>query len=165
MNSIMDRIEVQLLRTLRKVYLTSRSAVLCSDTYSEVLLCRRGNDLAEKLRKLRCVLSLFKRSGLIVLTDLRVSLTVSRSGHRKIHTNLCALALEVCAEVFLDILANITCNTDHMLCSPGHLLFLLYELIRRRMAYRTLLWWNLSLINIATYGTYPSLYLHNSFSF
>ena len=46
MNGIMDRIEVQLLRTLRKVYLTSRCAVLCSDTYGEVLLRGWGRALA-----------------------------------------------------------------------------------------------------------------------
>ena len=86
------------------------------------------------------------------------------SRHCKIHADLAALACEVVSETLEDLGINVLGNSDNMLGSPGHALFLLdklgavssaegaLEAIRNRIAF----------INITANGTYE---FHNDFSF
>ena len=96
MYGVMDRIQVGGLRSLGQVKLTCGGAVLSGYAHLQVLLGAVGNDLAQKLRELGSVLSLFVSGLLPVQADLRITLSVGDSGHGQIHTYLRALTVEVC---------------------------------------------------------------------
>ena len=62
----------------------------------------------------------FFHSGLfIVQTDFRITFTESNAGHREIHTDFGAFAVEVGTEVVLDVFGNILGNAKNVLGSPG----------------------------------------------
>ena len=131
MNGIMDCIEVGSLSSLCKISLASSRAVLCIDSHLQVLLRAVRYHFAEKFCKLCSVLSLFVSGLLIVHSDLRVSLAVCNTCHCKIHTNLRALALEVCSQIRKNIFADALCNADYMLGSPYLFALLKLELLGR----------------------------------
>ena len=64
---------------------------------------------------------------------------MSDAGHGQVHTDFGALALEVGAEIGLDILGDIGSDADHVLGGPGHVTGLLDELLGGSAALRTLL--------------------------
>ena len=64
---------------------------------------------------------------------------MSDAGHGQVHTDFGALALEVGAEIGLDILGDIGSDADHVLSGPGHVTGLLDELLGGSAALRTLL--------------------------
>ena len=59
MYGVMDSVQVRSLCALRQVELACGSAVLSGNSHLQILLGAVGNDLAQKLSELRCVLSLF----------------------------------------------------------------------------------------------------------
>ena len=73
-NGVVDSVEIQLLCHLCQLELACGCAVLSLYTNGQVLLGGVGNNLAEKLCELRCVLSLFKSSFLPVQSDFGVAL-------------------------------------------------------------------------------------------
>ena len=166
MNGVMDCVKVCSLSSLGQINLAGGSAVLSLNTHLKVLLGGIGNNLAQKLCKLGSMLSLFVSSLLIVQADLRISLSVSNSCHCQIHTNLRALAFEVCSQISDDVLADTLCNTYYMLSSPGHLAFLLLcKFLSGSAANRALLRSCIAFINITTNSTYKLCHSFFSFTF
>src|SRR5699024_5700755 len=108
---IVDCVKVGSFRTLCKIKLSCCSAVLSVNTHLKVLLCAVCYDFAKELCEFSSVLSFLVSSFLVVQTDLRISFSVGNSCHCKIHTNLRALALEVCSQISKDVLAYALCNT------------------------------------------------------
>ena len=122
-NGVVNGVKTQLLCHLGKLKLACGRAVLGSNADSEVLFGRGGNALAEQLRELGGVLCLLKGGFLPIQRDLGVTLASGGAGHRKVHTDLGALALEVGAQTLYDLGRNgcVLGNADHVLGSPGHL--------------------------------------------
>ena len=59
---------------------------------------------------------------------------MSHTSHSQIHANLGALALEIGAQVFHNVLAGTLGNAYHVLSSPRHLTALLHELLAGSLA-------------------------------
>src|SRR5699024_10321478 len=152
-NCVMDRIKICGLCTFCKIKFSGCSAVLSVYTHLKVLLCAVCDNLAQKLCKFSSMLCLFPGSLLPVKADLRITLSVSNSGHCQVHTNLRALALRVSAKVSKDVLAYALCNAYNVLSSSLSVSCLLFELLSRCMTDRTLSRSCLSLVNISTYCT------------
>ena len=94
------------------------------------------------------------RGLLPVKADFRVALAVCNSCHCEVHADLAALALEVCAEISKDILADALCDADNVLSRPSHVLFLLRELGSRCLTYGAELRSCFAFKNVTTYGAY-----------
>ena len=127
MHRIMDRIEIQLFRSLRQSGLAGSRAILGGDADFEVLLGGVGQDFAEEFRELRSMLCFFEGSSSPVLADLRIAFSVCDAAHGKIHADFRALAVEVLAESVDDILRRTLRDTDNMLRRPGHIFVLFRE--------------------------------------
>ena len=101
MNGVVDRIEVQLFRTLSDIQLVFASTCLCQHTFLEVRL-GVPYALTEQLCELSAVLCLF----VCVLTegscDLGITLAVCLTSHRKVLSYFGCLAHEVCAKTVMD---------------------------------------------------------------
>ena len=100
-------------------YFASGSTVLGLYTHLKVLLGAVGYDFAQELCEFSSVLSLFVSGFLVVQANFRITLSVSNSCHCQIHTNLRALALEVCT-ILEDIFGNAFSNANH--CSAAQLM-------------------------------------------
>ena len=92
------------------------------------------------------MLSLLQAGLLPVQADLGIALAVRDTGHRQIHTDLGALALEVGAQTVDDLLLNLLghiraeglAHAHNVLGSPRLLFLLLDELIAGDVAHGTL---------------------------
>ena len=96
MNGVVDCIQVSCFCTFCQINFASGSTVLSLYTHLQVLLGAVGYDFAQELCEFSSVLSLFVSGFLLVQANFRIALSVSNSCHCQIHTNLRALALEVC---------------------------------------------------------------------
>ena len=76
------------------------------------------------------------------------------SCHGKIHTNLCALTVEVRSQICKDVFGNALCHAYHVLCGPCLAVSLSGKLVGGRIADRAFLRNGISLVNITTYLTY-----------
>ena len=149
-NGVMDGIEVLLLSANGQVFLSCACAALCFNTHFQILLCGIGNNFSEEFCELGSMLSLFMSSLFIVQADFRISLAESDSGHCQIHTDLRALASEVCLQVLDDFRIYTLSDADNVLICPSGVLIHLVELRSRCAALRTFfrsLW---SFIDITT---------------
>ncbi len=162
MNGIMDRIKICRFRTFCKIGLACSRAVLCLHTHLQILLCGIRYHFTEQLGKLSSMLRFLPCCFLVIQTNFRIALTMCDSRHCKIHTNLRALAVEVCPQISNDILGNTLCNANHVLCCPCHLVTLRNKLVSRCLTYRAYLRCLVAFIHITTYGTYK---FHSFFSF
>jgi hypothetical protein len=155
-DGVVDGVKISGLSALSKVSFALSSAILSFYADFEVFLRGRRNDLTEELSETCSVVSLFISCLLIVETYLSIALTESGAGHGKIHAYLRALTLEVGAEISLDVLRDITGNSDNMLGSPVVIYDLLFELRSGSSAYRTfeVSRKRLALIDITAYSTY-----------
>src|SRR5699024_2675823 len=93
------------------------SAVLGSNTHFKILFRTVRYHFAEKLCKLRRMLSLFKRITLICLGNLGITLPVGYSAHGKVHPYLHAFAVEIGAKPLNDLTVHALCRSDNMLAS------------------------------------------------
>ena len=112
MDGIVDSVQIQRLSLLGQVHLTGAGTALGLGTHHQVLLGAVGHDLAQQLCKAGCVVSLFVSIALVGLGDLGVALTLCHASHSQIHTDLTALALEVCAQTINDLLRHALCLAD-----------------------------------------------------
>jgi hypothetical protein len=114
------------------------------------------------------VLSLFVSCLLPVKADLGIAFTVCNASHCQVHTDLGALALEVCAQAANDLFADVFGNAftenladaDYMFCCPGLFLGLQGELLTGDIADGALLGGSVAFMNVTTYGAYP--FCHNN---
>ena len=95
--------------------------------------------ITEKFSELGSVLSLFESISLESLGDLRIALAVGLAAHRKIHSHLAALAVEVSLKSFVNLLVAVLGNTDDMLAGPALRAFFLKfsEFVSLCVTYRT----------------------------
>ena len=164
----MDGIEIVLLCKLCKLELTGGRAVLGINAHLKILLGGVGDDLAQELCKLCGVFCLLKTGLLPVESYLGITLTGSNTSHCQIHTDLGALALEVCAQTADDLLLNLGGNicaklladTNNVLGSPGLVIGLERELAAGNLALGAELGGRIAFVNIAAYGANP--FLHNN---
>ena len=164
----MDSIEIVLLCELCKLELTGSCTVLGIDTHLKVLLGGIGDDLAEELRKLCCVLCFLVGCLLPVKSYLGITLTGSNTAHCQIHTDLGALALKISTQtadnLLLnlggDICAELLADAYNMLGCPGLFVSLEHELAAGNLALGAELGGSITFMNIAAYGAYP--FLHNN---
>ena len=169
MDSVVQSVEIILLAELCKLELAGGRAVLGLDAHGQVLLGAVSDDLAQKLGEFCGVLGLLKAGLLPVQTDLGITLAVRDARHRKIHTDLGALALEVCSQALDDLIAHLFGNigtklladADNMLRCPAHAFLLLDELGTGNLALGAELRGSISLVNITAYGANP--FLHSKF--
>ena len=161
MNCVMDCIQVCSLCSLCQVGLAGSCAVLCSNSQLQVLLGAVGNNIAQQLCKLCCVLCFFVSSLLIVHANFRIAFSVSHSCHCQIHTNLGTFTFEVRFQICQDIFAYALCNANYVLSCPAHFVILFCKLIAANVAYRTFFRRLISLVNVSAYLTYP--FTHNSY--
>ena len=164
----MDSVEIVLLCELCKLEFTGGRTVLGIDTHLKVLLGGIGDDLAEELSKLCCVLCFLKCCLLPVKSYLGITLTGSNTTHCQIHTDLGALALKVCTQTADDLLLNLggdicaelLADTYNMLGCPSLVVSLQRELAAGNLALGAELGGSVAFVNIAAYGAYP--FLHNN---
>ena len=97
-HGVVDGIVAEFLRALCDRELACAGARFGRDAEFEVLLGRIGDDFAEELCKLACVLCFLEGIALVCLCDLGIALALGNARHGKIHTDLGALALEVGTE-------------------------------------------------------------------
>ena len=113
------------------------------------------------------MLSLFVSDSLVSLCNFGVALSVSNSGHCKVHTNLCALAHEVLVETVDDLLVvNFLSDADNVLAGKLQSVIgsNLSELGSGSSALGTFFGCGLTLIYIAadrTYKLFHIFYLRN----
>ena len=119
MNGVMNGVEVRLLRALREIGLAFGSAVFSFNAHFEVLLGGVGQNFAKQFGKAGSVIGFFHSGLFIVQADFRITFTESNAGHREIHTDFGAFAVEVGTEVVLDVFGNILGNAKNVLGSPG----------------------------------------------
>ena len=168
-DGVVDRIEIVLLCELCKLELACGCAVLGLYTHFKILLGGVGDDLAEKLRKLCCVLRFLKRCLLPVESDLGITLTGCDSAHCEVHTDLGAFAFKIRTESADDLLsyffgnvcAELLADADNVLCCPALLSLHLGELAAGDLALGAEFGRSISLVNITAYGANP--FFHNIF--
>ena len=133
MDGVVDGVQVQSLGALGQVGLAVGGADLAVDPPCQILLGGIGHIglqlAAQQLRELAGVLGLFIGGLLPISADLRITLPIGNAGHAQIHTDLGALALEVGAQVSLDVVGRIGGYAEHMLGGVGSALFHLDELL------------------------------------
>ena len=134
----MDGVEVELLGQLGEGQLAGAGAVLGVAAEFEVLLGGVGDDLAQQLGELGGVLGLFERVALEGLGDLGIALALGDAGHRQVHADLAALAVEVLAQTVQNALVNVLGDADHVLAGPDQLGSLNRELRAGALAERAL---------------------------
>jgi hypothetical protein len=122
MDGVVDGVQIELLGSLGQGDLASGGAVLGLYAHLQVLLGGVGDDLAQHLGKLRSMLGLFKTGLVVVVADFGITLAVCHAGHGQIHADLGALAGEVGAQAFLDVLGTslampTTCSAAQVISS------------------------------------------------
>ena len=165
----MDCIQTVLLSALSQIELALGCAELTVNTPCQVVLGGslhvRLQSLAQQFCKLSCMLSLFVSCLLPVQTDFRIALTMCDASHAQIHTNLRALAVEVCLQLLQDVFLILSgyivvvCNgllIYAILMLSCQLQFAFYSLehLSRCLTYRALLRSSVAFINVTTYSTY-----------
>ena len=148
------------------MHLAVASAVLGIHTLVKVGL-GIPNNLTDKLRKLCSVLCLLPSVALESLSNLGITLTVSLTAHRKIHTYLGALTHKVVLQTLPELLIRALTVAKLVLGYELELTAILdnlYELVCTNFAQRALLGCLCSFVNVATYATTPFL-CHNLFCF
>ena len=120
-DGIVDRVIAELLRALCDRELALACARFSRCAHLEVLFGGVGHDFAQKFRKLCCVLRFLVSIALVSLCDLGIALALSDTRHCKVHTDLGALAREVCAQTLHDFLVLDDAVTDVVLAGIGGL--------------------------------------------
>lgn len=136
---VVDSIPTLLLSVLGNAELVLASTSLCAHTLLEVCF-GVPYYVAEQLSKLGSVLCLFPCVTLESVSYLWVTLTVSLTAHGQIHTNLCALAIEVSVEVLYHFFVNAVFlgYTDNMLLNELEWTVVILKLLELRCWYATL---------------------------
>ena len=168
MHGVMDGVIAQLLGALSQSQLAGGGAALRRDADGKVFLGGGGNNFAQQLGKLCCVLRLFKGDALVSFSNLGEAFAIRLTAHRQVHTDLGALAGEVLAQTLDDFGIQTLGNADAMLVRPLDLVFFQQiELGRRCVAVRAELRSLIARMNVTANRTYPLHfhYLRNVYSF
>ena len=104
------------------------------------------------------MLCLFVSGFFPVQADLGVTFTVGNAGHRQIHADFGALAVEVLSQTLDDAGIHALCNADHMLGCPGLLTGHFVELGSGSLADGALLGSLDTFVNITADGAYKLLH-------
>ena len=158
-DGVVDRVEIELLCQRRQILLALACAMLRRNACFEILFRRCRQHFAEQLRKFRRVLCLFQRITTKRLAYLRISLSMRRSAHRKVHADLTAFAVEIRAQALKNLLVDALRHAYHVLVRKHQFAFLLLEFVGIRFADRALNRRLVSFMHITAYTANP--FCHN----
>ena len=167
MNSVVSSVHTGSLGILGDTELVLASTLLSSDTSLKVGLGVAQN-VAKQFGKLRSMLSLLECITLVSLGDFGITLAVGLTAHGKIHSNLCALTIEVSLEILDHFLVSTLVASCTKNVHGGEVCLTVIsefgELRCWSLTQWALLRCCLALIYVSTYGA-DKLFLHNSVVF